>query len=127
MLNVYFENVITRQRRRIEPVGLLKIVGTSLLDDHNAQVAAYQGGLWRIKDDHYFVIGMESPTLIRFENAAIRSASIGPFNPTWLVNGAIRAGQSQELALARLDEQSGAWHVYADRTFWAAAVFSPVA
>jgi hypothetical protein len=127
MLNVYFENVITHQRRRIRPVARLKIVGTMLLDDQSTQVAAYQGGLWRLGDEHYFVIGLESPTLIHFENAAIRSGPIGPYNPTWLVNGAIRAGESQELALARLDEQTGAWHVYADRTFWSAAVFSPAA
>lgn len=125
MLNVYFENVITRQRRHIEPVALLKIVGTSLFNEHNAAVAEYQGGLWRLAQEHFFVIGMESPTLIHFENAAIRSATIGPYNPAWLVNGAIRAGESQELALARLDEQTGAWHVYADRTFWSAAVFTP--
>jgi hypothetical protein len=127
MLNVYFENVITRQRRQIEPTASLKILGTSLFNDHNAPVAEYQGGLWRLGHEHFFVIGVESPTLIHFENAAIRSATIGPYNPTWLVNGAIRAGESQELALARLDEQSGAWHVYADRTFWSAAVFSPAA
>ena len=127
MLHVYFENVMTRERRRIDPVARLKIAGTVLLDDRNTQVAAYQGGLWRVGDEHYFVVGLESPTLIHFESAASRSGSIGPYNPTWLVNGAIRAGESQELALARLDEQAGAWHVYADRTFWSAAVFSPSA
>lgn len=125
MLNVYFENVITRQRKRLSPVALLKILGTSLLDAQNAVVAVYQGGLWRVDGDHFFVVGMESPTSIHFENASVRSASIGPYNPAWLVNGAIRAGPSQELALARLDEHSGAWHVYADRTFWSAAVFTP--
>ena len=127
MINVYFENVITRQRRRIEPVASLKIVGTSLVDGQSTQLAVYQGGLWRVGDDHFFVIGMESPTLVHFENAGIRSPSIGPYNPAWLVNGAIRAGEAQEFALARLDEQTGAWHVYADRTFWSAAVFSPAA
>ncbi|HQU44356.1 MAG TPA: hypothetical protein PK867_16165, partial [Pirellulales bacterium] len=64
---------------------------------------------------------------IHFENAAVQSPAIGPYHPAWLVNGAIRAGASQELALARLDEHSGAWHVYADRTFWSAAVFLPAA
>ena len=124
MLNVYFENVITRQRKRISPVALLKIQGTSLFDGQNDVLAVYQGGLWRVDGEHFFVVGIESPTSVHFENAAIRSASMGPYNPAWLVNGAIRAGRSQELALARLDEQSGAWHVYADRTFWAAAVFT---
>ena len=127
MLNVYFENVLTGQRRRIEPVALLKIAGTMLLDDRSAPVAAYQGGLWRVGDEHFFVVGVESPTMIHFENAAVRSPAIGPYNPAWLVNGAIRAGQAQQLALARLDEQTGAWHVYADRTFWAGVVFSPAA
>lgn len=124
MLNVYFENVLTRHRMRISPVSLIKILGTSLLDGQNGVVAVYQGGLWRVGAEHFFVVGIESPTSIHFENAAVRSAPIGPYNPAWLVNGAIRAGQSQELALARLDEQSGAWHVYADRTFWSAAVFT---
>jgi hypothetical protein len=125
MLNIYFENVITRQRKHIAPVNLLKTLGTSLLDEQNARVAVYEDGLWRVDGERFFVIGMESPTLIHFENAAIRSPDIGPYNPAWLVSGAIRAGGAQELALARLDEQSGAWHVYADRTFWAAAVFAP--
>ncbi|HVX14629.1 MAG TPA: hypothetical protein VHC22_25805 [Pirellulales bacterium] len=127
MLNVYFENVITRQRKRILPVALLKIQGTSLLDGQNALLAIYQGGLWRADDEHFFVVGVESLTAIHFENADIRSPSMGPYNPAWLVDGAIRAGRSQEVALARLDEHSGAWHVYADRTFWAAAVFTAVA
>lgn len=124
MLDIYFENVITRQRKRLAPLALLKVIGTSLFGPDNAVVAVYQGGLWRVDDDHFFVVGMESPTSIHFENASVRSETIGPFNPAWLVNGAIRAGQSQELALARLDEHSGAWHVYADRTFWSAAVFT---
>lgn len=127
MLNVYFENVITHRRRRIDPVPQLKIRGTAMLDCNNKPLAVYEGGLWRVGEDHYFVVGVETPTMIHFENAAIHSVSIGPFNPAWLVNGAIRAGAAQELALARLDEHSGAWHVYADRTFWAAAVFSPAA
>src|SRR5487761_605636 len=110
MLNVYFENVITRHRKRIAPVGSLRIVGTSLLDGHNDPLAAYQGGLWRLGDEHFFVVGVECPTMIHFENAAVHSAAIGPYNPAWLVNGAIRAGEEQQLALARLDEQSGAWH-----------------
>lgn len=126
MLNIYFENVITRQRKRLAPLALLKVLGTSLLDPENAVVAVYQGGLWRVNGDHFFVVGMESPTSIHFENASIRSETIGPYNPAWLVDGAIRAGQSQEVALARLDEHSGAWHVYADRTFWSAAVFTAV-
>lgn len=126
MLNIYFENVITRQRKRLAPLAFLKVQGTSLFDPENAVVAVYQGGLWRVDGDHFFVVGMESPTSIHFENASVRSATIGPYNPAWLVNGAIRAGQSQELALARLDEHSGAWHVYSDRTFWSAAVFTAV-
>lgn len=127
MLNVYFENVITRQRKRLGAVPLLKIQGTALLDGQAQPLAVYQGGLWRVGEEHFFVVGMESPTMIHFENAAIRSVPVGPYNPAWLVNGAIRAGASQELAVARLDEHSGAWHVYADRTFWSAAVFSPAA
>ncbi|HET6882061.1 MAG TPA: hypothetical protein VFI31_17980 [Pirellulales bacterium] len=124
MLNVYFENVITRYRKRLAPVTALKILGTSLLDGQNAVLAVYQAGLWRINGDHFFVVGVETPASIHFENATVRSETMGPYNQSWLVNGAIRAGQSQELALARLDEQSGAWHVYADRTFWSAAVFT---
>lgn len=127
MLNVYFENVITRQRKRIDPVPALKIRGTALLDGNDKPLAIYEGGLWRVGEAHYFVVGMESPTMIHFENAAIHSVPVGPFDPTWLVNGAIRVGAAQELALARLDEHSGAWHVYADRTFWSAAVFLPTA
>jgi hypothetical protein len=127
MLNVYFENVITRHRKRLAPVTALKIIGTSLLDAENTVLAVYQAGLWRVNGDHYFVVGVESPVSIHFENAMVRSTPIGPYNPTWLVNGAIRAGKSQELALARLDEHSGAWHVYADRTFWSAAVFNEAA
>lgn len=125
MLSVYFENVITRQRRKIEPRASLKIVGTSLADGDGGILAVYQGGLWKVDGEHFFVMGIESPTVIYFENGGVRSQLIGPYNPAWLVDGAIRAGSAQELALARLDEQSGAWHVYADRTFWSAVVFMP--
>lgn len=127
MLNVYFENVITRQRKTLGPVEQLKIRGTALLDSHDMPLALYEGGLWRVGQEHFFVIGMESPTIIHFENAGIRSLPIGPYNPAWLVNGAIRVGAAQEFAVARLDEHSGAWHVYADRTFWSSAVFLPAA
>ena len=134
MLNVYFENVITRERRRVQPMSTLRIVGVALYGDE-APLAKYQGGLWRCEDKHYFIVGIECPTVIYFENASIRSethgpynASIrsethGPYNPAWLVDGAVRAGESQEVALARLDEPSGAWHFYPDRTFWSAVVF----
>ena len=125
MLSVYFENVITRYRRKVEPLASLKIIGTSLMDGDGSALAVYQGGLWKVDSEHFFVMAIESPTVIYFENGGVRSQVIGPYNPAWLVNGAIRAGSAQELALARLDEQSGAWHVYADRTFWSAVVFLP--
>ena len=122
MLNVYFENVITRERRRVQPMSTLRIVGGALYGDE-APLAKYQGGLWRCEDKHYFIVGIECPTVIHFENASIRSETHGPYNPAWLVDGAVRAGESQEVALARLDEPSGAWHFYPDRTFWSAVVF----
>lgn len=122
MLNIYFENVITRQRLRIDPQESLRIVGVALFGGDGAALAEYHGGLWRHGDAHFFIVGIESSTLIHFENAAIRSEPYGPYNPTWLINGAIRTGEAQQTALARLDEQSGAWHVYSDRTFWSTVV-----
>ena len=122
MLNVYFENVITRERRRIEPISTLRAEGCSLYGDEVA-LAQYQGGLWRCGDGRYFLVGIECPTEVHFENAAIRSETHGPYNPAWLADGAVRAGEAQETALARLDESSGAWHCYLDRTFWSAVVF----
>ena len=122
MLNVYFENVMTRERRRIEPIAMLRATGGSLFGD-DVPLAQYQGGLWRYDGRHYFIVGIESPTVIQFENASIRSEVHGPYNPVWLVDGAVRAGESQETALARLDEPTGAWHFYPDRTFWSAVVF----
>lgn len=122
VLNVYFENVITRERRKIEPANMLRAVGGSLYRD-DAPLAKYQGGLWRCDHRHYFIVGIECPTVIHFENASIRSETHGPYDPAWLVDGAVRAGESQETALARLDENSGAWHFYPDRTFWSAVVF----
>ena len=124
MLSVYFENVITRQRKRIDPLLSLRIMGTNLLDGDRQAIAEYQGGLWKHDKQHFFIVGIESSCLIHFENASIRSEAHGPFNLAWLVNGAIRTGEAQESALARLDEHSGAWHVYADRTFWSAVVFT---
>lgn len=125
MLSIYFENVITRQQKRMEPLASFKVVGTSLLDDQGAVLAAYQSGLWRVGEEHFFVIGIETPAIIHFENGDHRSPALGPYHPAWLVSGAIRAGQGQELALARLDEASGTWHLYADRTFWSTVVFTP--
>src|SRR6185312_15088852 len=122
MLEIYFENVITRQRRHIGPQQSLRIAGVCLFGADGAVLAEYQGGLWRHENQHFFIVGIQSPVMIHFENAAIRSESHGPYNPAWLINGAIRIGESQETALARLDEQSGAWHVYADRTFWSTVV-----
>ena len=126
MLSVYFENVITRQQKQIGLLPLLRVAGTSLLDHAGGVLANYHGGLWRVGDEHFFVIGIQSSVLIHFEDGDGEcSARLGPYNPAWLIDGAVRAGKSQEVALARLDEASGTWHVYADRTFWSAAVFSP--
>lgn len=125
MLSVYFENIVTRQRKRISALPLLKATGASLMDGDSQALAAYNGGLWRIADDHFFVIGIETPVTIHFENGDHRSPEMGPYHPAWIIAGAVRAGPSQELAVARLDEASGNWHLYADRTFWSSVVFSP--
>ncbi|HUY87191.1 MAG TPA: hypothetical protein VMV10_00500 [Pirellulales bacterium] len=122
MLNIYFENVLTHERKRIEPLATVRIVGGSMYGDQ-ALLAEYDAGLWRLDEQHYFLVGIECPTVIHFENAGIRSETHGPYNPAWLVDGAVRAGESQGTALARLEESSGAWHCYADQTFWSAIVF----
>ena len=125
MLRIYFENVITRQRKRLEPLDSLKVVGTSLVDGNGVVMGTHQGGLWQLGDEHFFVIGIESPVVIHFENGNHRSEAIGPYHPAWLTGGAVRAGPGQELALARLDETTCTWQLYADRTSWSAVVFTP--
>lgn len=123
MLSVYFENFLTHHRRHIEPLAALRIAGATMYGGAEA-IAVYHGGLWHVGREHYFLVAIASPATIQFENGPVRSAVWGPFDPAWLVNGAIRAGETQELALARLDEQTGAWHVYADGTFWSGVVFT---
>lgn len=122
MLNIYFENVVTHERKHIDPLQTVRIVGGTLFGDQ-LRLAEYDGGLWRLDGQHYFVVRIDCPTTIHFENAGIRSETHGPYNPAWLVDGAVRAGQSQETALARLNDSSGAWHCYLDQTFWSAIVF----
>ncbi|HEX7449246.1 MAG TPA: hypothetical protein VF306_16955 [Pirellulales bacterium] len=126
MLSVYFENVITRQQKQMGSLPLLRVAGTRLLDHAGGVLANYHGGLWRVGEEHFFVIGIQSPVIVHFEGGDGQcSVRFGPYNPGWLIDGAVRAGRSQELALARLDEASGTWHVYADRTFWSGVVFTP--
>lgn len=125
MLRIYFENVITRRQKRIEPLTSFKAIGTSLVDGNGAVLAIHQGGLWQVGDEHFFVIGIESPVIVHFENGNHRSDAVGPYHPAWLTGGAVRAGTGQELALARLDEATCTWHQYADRTSWSAVVFTP--
>ncbi|HEX5443275.1 MAG TPA: hypothetical protein VFW87_05590 [Pirellulales bacterium] len=125
MLSVYFENVITRQQKQLGPLPLLRVAGTSLVDQAGGILAAYHGGLWRVGEEHFFVIGIQSPVVIHFEGDHQRSSQFGPYNPAWLIDGAVRAGLAQQHALARLDETSGTWHVYADRTSWSGVVFTP--
>ncbi len=97
----------------IGPAPYFRIEGGTLrIGPANAEVGTHQGGLWQIGGRYFTTLALETPTTIRFEGGDSCEGTHGPFDRVRLVDGVIRHGAHSGQLLARLDEESGSWHVY---------------
>lgn len=97
----------------------------NILRAHDRVVARYEQGLWKDGDSNYFVVRVDSPCRIVFEDGGERSEVFGPFPAARIVAGVILAGVSAEHALAGMVAESGHWRLYDDRKLWTLALVIP--
>jgi hypothetical protein len=88
-------------------------------------VGSYQHGVWTVGQSVFLIITPEAPTKIQFEEDGSNcSGEHGPFENVQLVDGAIRHGPKLSEVLARFDEKSQSWYIYADQKNCPSAILS---
>ena len=117
MITLQFEHPVSRQIQTVGPAPYFRITGDDLRAGPNdAVVATYRNGVWTLDGDSFLTIASEAPAAIRFEGTGPpQGSTYGPYERLRVVDGAIRHGPNAIELLARLDEQTQAWYVYAEQ------------
>jgi hypothetical protein len=126
MFKLTFEHPITGDVYHVGPVPYVRIDGSALkVGPDDRQIGHYQGGLWHVGGQSFTVIAAEAATRIHFEDPdGAASSTHGPFDGFKLVDGVIRYGGGFSGLLARYDDLTSTWYVYADQASWPTAVFT---
>jgi hypothetical protein len=127
MLTLQFEHPVSRQVQVVGPAPYFRISGDDLrAGPSDAIVATYRNGVWTLEGDSFLTIAAEVPAAIRFEdNGNPGGSSYGPYERLRVVDGAIRHGPNAIELLARLDERTQAWYVYAEQKNYPFVVLAP--
>ena len=126
MLSLTFEHPVHRETRAVGPAPYFRLAGNALrAGPDDAAVAVYEGGAWHVGGKSFLTVTVGEPATIRFEGDGEGcSGTHGPFEQVKLVDGAIRCGPKLRTLLAKFDEDSQSWFIYADQSSCPAAVLS---
>src|SRR6516225_8949317 len=127
MLTLQFEHPVSRQVQLVGPAPYFRISGDDLRAGPNdAVVATYRNGVWTLDGDSFLTIAAEAPAALRFEGSGTDGATTyGPFERLRVVDGSIRHGPNAIELLARLDEGTQAWYVYAEQKNYPVVILAP--
>ena len=129
MLRLQFEHPVSRQVQIVGPAPYFRLSGDDLrAGPSDAVVATYRNGVWTLDGESYLTIAAEAPAAIRFEgngNSGSGGTTYGPFERLRVVDGAIRHGPNAVELLARLDEETQAWYVYAEQKNYSVVILAP--
>ncbi len=127
MLQLVAEHSAHRNKRTLGPAVAFRI-GDGQVVSHpdNTVLATYEGSTWTIEGEHFLELVPQGTVRVRLEDGAGKvTGTYGPFDALRIVDGAIRHGPSGRDLLARWDADANAWYVYADASYWLAAVLLP--
>ena len=126
MLTLHFEHPISNQIHMVGPAPYFRISGDDVrVGPNDAVVATYRNGIWTLDGTSFLTITVEVTAAIRFEgNGDPDGMSYGPFECLRVVDGAIRHGPNAIELLARLDEGTQAWYVYAEQRNYRVAILA---
>jgi hypothetical protein len=97
----------------VGPAPYFRIAGNSLrAGPGDVEVGYYADGAWHIGGKAFLTATADAPAKVRFEGSG--AGTHGPFEWVHLVDGAIRHGVNAAVVLAKFDEDSQQWHVYAE-------------
>ncbi len=126
MISLQFEHPVSRQIQMVGPAPYFRLTGDDLRAGPNeAVVATYRNGVWMLEGDSYLTIACEATAALRCaSNGQPEELVCGPFERLRVVDGAIRHGPNGIELLARLDEGTQAWYVYAAQRNYREAVLA---
>ncbi len=126
MIKLQFEHPVSRQIQLVGPAPYFRLTGDDLrAGPSDAVVATYRNGIWTLDGDSYLTIAAEDATAIRFEGNGNGGSLYGPYDRLRVVDGAIRHGPNAIELLARLDEGTQAWYVYAEQKNYPVVILAP--
>jgi hypothetical protein len=129
MIKLQFEHPVSRQIQLVGPAPYFRLTGDDLRAGPNDTViATYRNGIWTLDGDSFLTIAADEPTAIHFEDKGPDNpvaARYGPYELLRVVDGAIRHGPNAIELLARLDERTQAWYVYAEQKNYPFVVLAP--
>ncbi len=121
MLTLHFRNTVLGHAHAVGPLPSFHITGNVLTAGR--EVAVHQHGQWQLGGRGFPVVSTASPTVVSFKDDAGRTSERLLLGPIAFFDGILRHGLEFLELLARLDEPSGTWHLYADETEFPTAVF----
>jgi hypothetical protein len=126
MIKLQFEHPVSRQIQLVGPAPYFRLSGDDLrAGPTDAVVATYRNGVWTLDGDSFLTIAAEEPTALRFEEEGDGATLYGPYERLRVVDGAIRHGPNAVELLARLDESTQAWYVYAEQKNYRIVILAP--
>ena len=127
MLTLRFEHPTSRQTHTVGPAPYFVIRENSLrAGPGGEEVGFYADGLWHAAGHGFTAILPDAPATVHFgEDGDPSPDPLGPFENVAVVDGAIRHGPRLGRVLARFDEDSRTWYVFAAKRRCPNAVLQP--
>lgn len=82
------------------------------------ETAIYERGLWRLGTARYAVMQVSSPVCLYFQNRDNRSRLFGPYAPTLVADGTLRAGGASGEVIAEFIEEFNGWRTSGTDDLW---------
>ena len=128
MLTLYLEQSWQgAERRQLEPVVGLRIVGRSVrILPREIEILRLIGNQWRDDEDTFDAFVIESSTLVYVERGRnCKRRFYGPFDYIRMEYGTIYASRDRRRTLGCFSPFGEKWHTYPDHADWPAVILFP--
>ena len=110
--------------RIIEPVGVtITIDRDRMRMGAHGPTAIHARHSWKIGDERFLVMKIETPVTIRLESAS-NARTFGPFENVWVVDGMILHDLEQRESTADFDDDKCLWISPDDKQEWERVIFT---
>lgn len=105
----------------------LRLVGKSMfLGGDTNEFARHEMGTWKVADQAFIAIRIESPARVCFENKAEEAQfNVGPLDRIYLIDGSMRTGEHLRDVIAYFSDYREVWDLQGNHRTMPNAVIRP--